>query len=129
MIIILSYRQDPDPALTKHMAALVEIYNEEVRICTTFAEAEAIVCNGRISGKQDRPAQESVTRVVVHNYPAPAGSGEPTPMTAVRRFNECWGTRGKDRVLQAELFPEHVFTRSNRDSDRARPRHTAISLI
>ncbi len=124
MIIILSYKQDPDPTLTKHMAQLIK-YGEEVRICTTFAEAEALVCNGRISGRQDRPAQESVTRVVVHNYPAPAGSGEPSLMTAVRRFNDCWGMRGGDRVLEAELFPKPSFSRENHDSSRTRPRHAA----
>ncbi len=127
MIIILSYKQDPDPELTKYMAWLADQNKgETVKVCSTFREAEELVCNGRV---YTPVRQESVTRVIVHNYPAPAGSGEPTPMTAVRRFNGCWGTRGKDRVLQAELFPEHVFTRVNCDSDQARPRHTAISFL
>lgn len=122
MIVVLSYKPDPDPALTKHMAVLADSNRgETVVVCSKFTKAEALVCNGRVH----KPVrQEAVTRVIVLNYRAPADSGEPSPMAAVRRFNGCWGTDGSGkRVLQAELFPEPSFERKNHDSSRARPRY------
>ncbi|MBI2452759.1 MAG: hypothetical protein HYV55_00810 [Parcubacteria group bacterium] len=126
MIAVLSY--EPDQELFAHMEALAQTHHEEVKLFTSFKGAEEAVCRGRVQSRPDKPAGETVTQVIVHNRPAPAASREPTPMTAVRRFNDCWGTRGGERVLEAVLFPEPLFTRSNRDSERPRWRHTAILL-
>lgn len=124
MILVLSYRPDPDPELTKYVETLAQ--GRRVTTFSKYAEALDAICKGRFQGKPEGPVHEPVTHVIVDNYPAPTGS-EPSPMKAVRHLGG-WSMRGRERVLEVSIFPEPSFPRENRDSDRPRWRHTAVPL-